>query len=201
MNKSTTSVPAPPGLSPPESSLPVDTLQDMIARKRDADRNKLRYHLTEADCNLLCTHGVPTRFSVGEVIMPADGLMTKAYRIKSGNVGLMKEDLKIKELTRGYFIGEALFLRSAPKSMLGLYAVAATDVELIEINLPFVRQLLTLDKIMAFKVYRHLASKLSAFLFMSLSHIADDPDLQFQVLTRHLNSSGSSDLSTGSDNG
>lgn len=83
---------------------------------------------------------------------------------------MFKGDVKVKELTRviiylhkitqhhiitflkGYFIGETLFVRSNMKYMLGFGATAVTDVEVIEVNLPFVKQLLSVDKVKKKKI-------------------------------------------------
>lgn len=73
----TQAVPAPPGLAPPTTSVPVDTMQDLITRKRDAERNKFKYHLTEADCNLLCTHGSTESFKAGDVLVEGGASVTK----------------------------------------------------------------------------------------------------------------------------
>eukprot|EP00026_Physarum_polycephalum_P002634 Phypoly_transcript_02642.p1 GENE.Phypoly_transcript_02642~~Phypoly_transcript_02642.p1 ORF type:complete len:383 (+),score=82.81 Phypoly_transcript_02642:846-1994(+) len=53
--------------------------------------------------------------------------------------------------------------------------VANGEVVLSEVNLPFVRQLLDMDKSLAFKIYRHIASKLSALLFTMVSKISVEP--------------------------
>lgn len=75
-NATTSAVPAPPGLSPAISQS-VDTLQDLITRKREADKNKFKYHLTEADCNLLCSHGTAGTFTAGQVLVEVGAPLTK----------------------------------------------------------------------------------------------------------------------------
>jgi CRP-like cAMP-binding protein len=213
-------VPAPSGLRPPTPSPETDPLQELINRKKEAERNKLKvcvnahillvlymlliacvvqYHLTEADCKLICTNATEHRYAKGDVIYQptAGGKIEKVYRVKSGKIGIYLGDTKIKELTTGYFIGEGLFLRNEVNNFWNSTMISEGDVVLLEVQLPFARKLMEVDKVLAFKIYRYIAGKLSVLLFFSLSRLIEDPGTSFVPLVR--NDSESSSLSSNSD--
>eukprot|EP00026_Physarum_polycephalum_P005790 Phypoly_transcript_05828.p1 GENE.Phypoly_transcript_05828~~Phypoly_transcript_05828.p1 ORF type:complete len:477 (+),score=27.30 Phypoly_transcript_05828:160-1590(+) len=151
-------------LASPES---VDTLQDLIHRRAEQRRNKLKYHLTEADGDLLCANGKELKFNGGHVIANQGAIVQAIYRIKCGTVSLIQGCDKVYDLPQGSFIGEALFTRGDKTTYLAAL-VANGPVVLCELNLPFVRQLLAVDKVLAFKLYRYIACKLSALVFAAI---------------------------------
>jgi hypothetical protein len=93
------SVPAPLDIAPTAT---VDTVQDLVTRRREARQNRLRYHLTETDCVLLCTHGVDKYYQHGQVIAQEGQPIRAVYRIKSGRICLQKQGQRLYNLAPVY---------------------------------------------------------------------------------------------------
>lgn len=80
-------------LSPPtlhDAAPPLDNVQDLLRRKREIEKNKSKYHLTEADCSLILTNANEYTFTDGQVILEEGHENSSVYRIKSGVVALSK---------------------------------------------------------------------------------------------------------------
>ncbi len=87
--------------SPHLSAEPSENnLQDLLKRKRELEKNKTKYHLTEADCNLLLTNANEYSFNDGQVILEEGHESSSLYRIKSGKVILRKNGISFCELTQ-----------------------------------------------------------------------------------------------------
>jgi hypothetical protein len=61
-------VASPPVLSE-VGAPPLDNLQELLRRKREVEKNKSKYHLTEADCSLILTNANEYSFTDGQVII------------------------------------------------------------------------------------------------------------------------------------
>jgi hypothetical protein len=109
------SVPPPPELAPPPPATDLDTLQDLLQRRAEANKNRLLFHLTETDCNLICTNATELKYTAGQVISTAGDVIKAIYRIKSGKVSLMKGEVKLYDLPQVYY-----FLLSYLKNTLHL---------------------------------------------------------------------------------
>lgn len=144
---------------------PLDNLQDLLKRKREIEKNKSKYHLTEADCSLILTNANEYSFTDGQVIMEEGHENSSVYRIKSGVVSLSKNGTVFCELSQGWFIGETLFLGNKTHDVIEASLIAKGPVTLCEVNLPFVKKLFDVDRVLALKFYRNLASKLSSIFF------------------------------------
>lgn len=156
---------SPPTL-PADAGAPVlDNLQDLLRRKREIEKNKSKYHLTESDCTLILTNANEYTFTDGQVILEEGHENSSVYRIKSGIVALSKNGNTFCELTQGWFIGETLFLDNKKSDIIEASLIAKGTVTLCEVNLTFVRKLFDVDRILALKFYRNLASKLSSIFF------------------------------------
>jgi hypothetical protein len=84
----------------PQAPHSIDNVQELVKRKREAEMNKRRYHLTEADANLLLTNANEFSFEDGQVIGNVGDNLNSAYRVKSGTVAMKKEGNKICEVTQ-----------------------------------------------------------------------------------------------------
>jgi CRP-like cAMP-binding protein len=104
-----TAIVSPPPVLSLDSGVPLDNLQDLLKRKREIEKNKSKYHLTEADCSLILTNANEYSFKDGQVIMEEGHENSSVYRIKSGVVSLSKNGVVFCELSQGWFIGETLF--------------------------------------------------------------------------------------------
>lgn len=156
----------PPVLSFADPAAPaLDNVQDLIRRKREIEKNKSKYHLTESDCNLILTNANEFSFSDGQVILEEGHENSSVYRIKSGIVSLSKSGNTFCELTQGWFIGETLFLDNKKRDIIEASLIAKGPVTLIEVNIAFVKKLFEVDRILALKFYRNLASKLSSIFY------------------------------------
>lgn len=91
------SVPPPP-LAPLSPASSADTLHDLISRRKDAEKNKLKYHLTEKDCQLICTNAVDHMFVDGDVIAEAGQGIKNVYRLKAGRVTIVKAGVRLYDL-------------------------------------------------------------------------------------------------------
>eukprot|EP00026_Physarum_polycephalum_P005636 Phypoly_transcript_05671.p1 GENE.Phypoly_transcript_05671~~Phypoly_transcript_05671.p1 ORF type:complete len:536 (+),score=84.02 Phypoly_transcript_05671:209-1816(+) len=157
------SVEPPAGLQPPPEDA-IDGLQDLINRMREAKKNRTRFHLTEADCNRMCTNATELNVASGHLIVAEGAPITNVYRIKKGQVSLMKSGVKLYDLSVGHFLGESLFIRENAQDRFGAALVANGPVVITQLNIPFVQQLLEVDRLLAFKLYRHIAQKLSGLV-------------------------------------
>lgn len=92
------SVPAPVELTPVSSSANIDTLQDLLQRRTEAQKNRLLFHLTEADCNLICTNAQEIKFTSGQLIAAEGARIMSVYRLKTGKITLMKGSTKLMDL-------------------------------------------------------------------------------------------------------
>jgi len=145
-----------------------DTLHSFLQRRLEARKNNAKFHLTEEDCKLLCTNAKELKFNSGQVVVAEGAIFRQVYRIRCGTVSLVKEGVTLFELTKGYFIGEAFFISAEEKDILGATLIANGPVIISELNLDFVRHLINADKLLAFKIYRHIATMLSVFIFSIL---------------------------------
>lgn len=84
----------------PTAPMATDNIQDLLKRKREAESNKRRFHLTEVDANLLLTNANEFSFEDGQVIGKAGDSLNAAYRVKSGTVVLMKDGKKFCEVNQ-----------------------------------------------------------------------------------------------------
>lgn len=65
------------------------------------EKNKLKLHLTEADCNLLLTNANEFNFTKGQTIAREGQTLTSVYRIKFGSVSLINPGgKKVCDLTQ-----------------------------------------------------------------------------------------------------
>ena len=92
------SVDPPRELSPPAPASPTDTLQDLLQRRAEVGKNRLLFHLTEADCTLICTNATELKYTEGQVVATEGAVIQAVYRIKSGNISLMKGGIKLYDL-------------------------------------------------------------------------------------------------------
>ena len=90
----------PPAFTLDAGAPPLDNLQDLLKRKREIEKNKYKYHLTEADCNLILTNANEYTFMDGQVIMEEGHENSTVYRIKSGAVSLSKNGHVFCELSQ-----------------------------------------------------------------------------------------------------
>jgi hypothetical protein len=81
-----------------ESGPALDNLQELLRRKRELEKNKRRFHLTEADCNLLLTNANEFTFKDGQIIVQDGDTLSSVYRVKSGKVLFMKGPTVLCEL-------------------------------------------------------------------------------------------------------
>src|SRR5271163_1676806 len=113
------SVAPPAELSPPTPATPVDTLHELMQRRIEAYKNRLLYHLTETDCNLICTNATELKFTSGQVIATEGAVINVVFRIKSGKISLMKHGVKLYDLPQV----SLLFLICVPFSLVSLSPV------------------------------------------------------------------------------
>eukprot|EP00026_Physarum_polycephalum_P006560 Phypoly_transcript_06608.p1 GENE.Phypoly_transcript_06608~~Phypoly_transcript_06608.p1 ORF type:complete len:487 (+),score=78.82 Phypoly_transcript_06608:90-1550(+) len=185
----------------PTAPVPTDNVQELIKRKREVEMNKRRYHLTEADANLLLTNANEFSFEDGQIIGHVGDNLNSAYRVKSGIVALKRDGSKICELTQGWFIGEGVFL-SSRFAELKVDLIAEGPVVLAELNTPFVQKLFEVDRTLAQKFYRHIASKLSVIYFEIIGELVLPSKAVRTFSTSSFDSfSSSSDFSTSSNSG
>lgn len=93
------SVNPPAELTPPPQTSTGDTLQDLISRMREAKKNRTRFHLTESDCNRMCTNATELNMASGHLIVAEGELIKNVYRIKKGQVSLVKTGVKLYDLS------------------------------------------------------------------------------------------------------
>lgn len=179
------SVNAPISLTLPSQSC-TDNLQDLLARMREAKKNRTRFHLTETDCSLMCTNSSELLFAAGQVIAEEGAPISAVYRIKKGLVSLVKSGTKVYDISVGHFIGEGLFIRGDAPDRFGAALVANGPVVVTQLYLPYVQQLLDVDKLLAFKIYRHIAGKLSGLVVSVVAQIATDSEQPFGSPRGHL---------------
>lgn len=165
-------------LTPPPPSTPTDTLHDLMNRRKEAEKNKLRFHLTEADCQLICTNAVDRVFQDGAIIAESSHTIKSVFRLKAGRISFMKAGVQLFELhavhtlffshlvfavwnshffffllIKGHFVGEGLFIRNDAPDIFGANLVAKGLVMISEVNLPFVKQLLLTDNVSHFTLF------------------------------------------------
>lgn len=196
----------------------VDNLQELLRRKREVEKNKSKYHLTEADASLLLTNANEYTFSDGQVILEEGHENLSVYRVKSGRVALSKNGVAFCEMAQGWWFGETLLLDNKKMDVIEASLIAKGPVTISEVNLPFVKKLFEADRPLALKFYRNLASKLSAIFFavsgnlMSpclvkmyqeqiLSPSTSSGSLNSEGSSSSLSSSGSGDRGSGSGSG
>lgn len=92
------SVNPPAELTPAPQAGGGDTLQDLIARMRDAKKNRTRFHLTETDCTRMCTNATELSVAAGHLIVEEGATISNVYRIKKGLVSLVKGGVKLYDL-------------------------------------------------------------------------------------------------------
>lgn len=143
----------------------LDNMQELLKRKREIEKNKAKYHLTEADAALLLTNANEYNFTDAQVILEEGHENHSVYRIKSGKVALSKNGQAFCEMSQGWFFGETLLLDNKRVDVIDCSLIAKGPVTICEVNLPFVRKLFEADRALALKFYRNLASKLSAIFF------------------------------------
>lgn len=148
----------------------ADNLQDLLRRKREMEKNKMKYHLTEADAGLLLTNANEFTFTNGQVIAKEGQQIVSVYRIKSGKVSLENEGKQVCELSQGWFLGETLLVNGKQKSF-GGSLVAVGPVTLCELNINFVNRLFEVDHLLALKFFRHVATKLSSIFYGLVGHL------------------------------
>jgi hypothetical protein len=82
------------GIDPAPFPLPrephFDNLQDLIQRKREIQKNKSKFHLSEADCSLLLTNADEYHYKDRQVIVQEGQELPSVYRIKVGKVNIVK---------------------------------------------------------------------------------------------------------------
>jgi len=83
----------------PKAPMANDNIHDVIKRKREVESINRRFHLTEADANLLLTNANEFSFEDGQVIGHEGDNLNSAYRVKSGIVALKRDGHKICEVT------------------------------------------------------------------------------------------------------
>lgn len=130
-----------------------DHVQMVLQKKQERGK----YALTEEDANLMLSHSVEKSFADGETIIETGKSISVVYRVKSGKVVTHHAGAPI-ELTKGWFIGEHLFISNAPYVSIKTFK-AVGPVVLYELNTSFVRQLLEIDTMLSVKFYKYLASK------------------------------------------
>lgn len=148
----------------------LDNLQELLQRKRELEKNKHKFHLTEADCNLLVTNANEFSFTNGQVIAKEGQEITSVFRIKSGKVTIVSSGKKVCELSQGWFLGETLLINGRC-NVFDAAIVANGPVTLAELNLSFVKRLFEVDNLLALKFYRHLAAKLASVSYVLVGHL------------------------------
>jgi hypothetical protein len=78
----------------------IDNLQDLIQRKREIQKNKTRFHLSEADCNLLLTNANEFHYKDRQVIVQEGQELPSVYRIKTGKVNIVKGGVPISVISQ-----------------------------------------------------------------------------------------------------
>ena len=71
-----TAVLSPPTAPTLDGGPLLDNLQDLLRRKREIEKNKSKYHLTESDCSLILTNADEYSFSDGQVGRTISGSIT-----------------------------------------------------------------------------------------------------------------------------
>lgn len=166
--------------SNPTTNQQFDQVQVMLQRKQE----RLKYMLTEEDANLLLSHSVEKTFTDGQVIIEKGLSVNTVYRVKSGKVVGQYGNASI-ELTKGFFIGEHLFLTNKPYISLHGF-VASGTVVLYELNAAFVKQLLDINITLSVKFYKYLASKFTTIYYRLLEQLfcPEDAEIKSAVATR-----------------
>lgn len=86
---------------PQQPPVQLDNWHELLNRKREMEKNKLKLHLTEADCNLLLTNANEFNFTKGQTIAREGQTLTSVYRIKFGSVSLINPGgKKVCDLTQ-----------------------------------------------------------------------------------------------------
>jgi hypothetical protein len=88
-----------PAPTPPREH-PTDNLQDLLNRKREIQKNKSKFHLSEADCNLLLTNANEYYFKDKQIIVQEGQELPSVYRIKSGKVSITKDGKQISIISQ-----------------------------------------------------------------------------------------------------
>jgi len=68
----------------------INSLDDLLKRKRQLEQNKKKYHLTEADCSLILTNANVYTFTDGQVILAEGQEISSLYRIRYGKVKITR---------------------------------------------------------------------------------------------------------------
>lgn len=89
-----------PAPVPLNGDVPVDNLQDLLRRKRDLEKNKATFRLSEADCNLLLTNAHEFYFKDKQVVVHEGQELPSVYRIKSGKVNIMKNGIVVSTIAQ-----------------------------------------------------------------------------------------------------
>lgn len=89
-----------PAPTPLNGDQPVDNLQDLIQRKREIQKNKSKFHLSEADCNLLLTNAREFHYKDQQVIVQEGQELPSVYRVKSGKVNIVKHGVTVSVISQ-----------------------------------------------------------------------------------------------------
>lgn len=164
------SPPSLPSLSDPHPEA-QDNIQLLLHRKAELAKNKTKYALTEKDASLLLTHSIEVTFKDGDVIMKEGEDYSKVYRIKSGKVMIKRLGRTVYEISKGWFIGETLFLSEQKTKKAIASLVASGTLVLQEINLEFARHLFAVDVAFSVKFIKHIATKLTTTTIDIMSNL------------------------------
>eukprot|EP01114_Cavostelium_apophysatum_P001078 TRINITY_DN10925_c0_g1_i1.p1 TRINITY_DN10925_c0_g1~~TRINITY_DN10925_c0_g1_i1.p1 ORF type:complete len:466 (-),score=86.51 TRINITY_DN10925_c0_g1_i1:20-1417(-) len=142
----------------------MSDLEEFLRRKQDLALKTAKLHLTENDAQLLFANGDHFIFKDGETIFEEGHLIPSVFRIFSGSAHVYKNGLKLRTLMRGLFINERLVFGANSQSPFTF--VANGPVELVRMDIAYVKRLFEIDLQLAIKFYRNLASKLSSLMHL-----------------------------------
>lgn len=89
-----------PAPFPLDGDVVVDNIQDLLKRKRELEKNKAKLRLSEADCNLLLTNASEHYYKDKQVVVHEGQELPSVYRVKSGNLNIMKEGKTVSTISQ-----------------------------------------------------------------------------------------------------
>lgn len=167
----------PPAQIPGDVQAPqFDNLQLILQRRAELAKNKSKYTLTENDGKLIGTHSTELKFEDGQVLFKEGQDVSNVYRIRSGKVIVSRFGYQFNVIDRGWLIGDGLLVLDQPIMTVFVTMQAKGPVVLEQLNLPFIKQLFSIDTVLRAKFMKHLLTKYS-FLFTNVITDLNNPFL------------------------
>eukprot|EP01117_Protostelium_nocturnum_P013775 TRINITY_DN517_c0_g1_i3.p1 TRINITY_DN517_c0_g1~~TRINITY_DN517_c0_g1_i3.p1 ORF type:complete len:851 (-),score=358.21 TRINITY_DN517_c0_g1_i3:50-2602(-) len=131
-------------------------------KQKEVVATGLQYYLTEGDWQLMLTNANEFTYQDGQVVFEQATPNNSLYRIRAGNVRIIKDGGKIiGRMGPGSVLGEMSFLGN---NVTTASVIAEGEVRIAEVEVQFIKQLFEVEPLLALKFYRNIAMKLSSRL-------------------------------------